>query len=258
MRLSKEFILIVVFFMLTSTGKSQKNTLRYTQFWNEFAFTRPLKGNWALEFNFGQTWTSPIGGNDFFYTNAQLYARVWVHYFLNPRWKLSYFYAYFSNKDVPEINQRKARELRSAIQAIYYIKKASTYTLTTRMKIEDRHILNKAGVYEAVYRFRDQLRIVVPLNSKYIRQGVIYGIASDELSFKTASEVTGPTFFDRNRFSIGAGYSVTDDMQIELTYADEYLPRTTNDELYNGIQLNVNFNNLLTNIKNKLIKRRKQ
>lgn len=220
----------------------------YNQFWNEFQFTRPLKGKWALEFNLGQTWTSAPNEKNFFHTNSQLYLRAWVHYYASPRWKFSFFYSYFYNKEVPEINQSKLPELRAAYQAIYFIKKIG-YTLSTRMRLEDRHILDSNNVYEASYRYRQQIKLVYPFNSKIIRKKTIYGFTSDELFLKTGAKLTGSQTFDRNRFTIGAGYSITDDFQIEVSYANEYLPRTGGNEIYNALQINIMFNNFIPTIK---------
>ena len=222
----------------------------YKQFWNEFNFTRTLKGKWSLELNLGQTWTSSPEQSSMFSYNSQLYARGWVHYHFNARWKFSFFYAYFFNRYVPEIKQKGLPEFRSAYQAIYYIHKLR-YTLSTRLRIEDRHIRNDSGTFEAYYRFRTQIKLLYPINGKRIREGVFYGIGSEEFYFKTTTTLTGKEFFDRSRLTLGLGYSLTDDMQAELTYVNEFLPRDSGDEIYNVVQLNFSFNNFLENLKKK-------
>ncbi|MEX6686969.1 DUF2490 domain-containing protein [Danxiaibacter flavus] len=249
LRLLHYFFRLVILVFLCNTGYSQNKT--YNQFWNEFQFTRPLKGKWALEFNLGQTWTSTPVDKNFFHTNSQLYLRAWVHYYASPRWKLSFSYAYFYNKDVPEINQSRLPELRASYQAIYFIKKIG-YTLSTRMRLEDRHILDSNNVYNASYRYRQQIKLVYPFNSKVIRKNSIYGFSSEEIYLKTSNNLTGSQFFDRNRFTIGAGYSFTDDFQLEVSYANEYLPRSGGNEIYNALQINVLFNNLFSNITKKI------
>ncbi|MBO9571827.1 MAG: DUF2490 domain-containing protein [Chitinophagaceae bacterium] len=227
----------------------------YTQFWNEFSLSRPLKGKWSIEFNLGQSWTAtPPDHKSMFASNAQIYGRAWIHYYFTAKWKLSIFYAYFYNKYVPEIDQREYPESRLALQATWYIKK-TRLTLLSRMRLEDRHIRNTDGYNEGVYRFRDQVKILYPLNGKRIRTGIFYGIASDELFFKSPSNVTGAQFFDRNRLTVGGGYSLTDDIQVELTYVNDYIPRPSLTEIYNALQLNFSFNNLMPNIK-KLLKKK--
>lgn len=248
-RTNKSIAVFLCLSLFSFHALSQESTTHFAQFWNELTFTRPLKGKWALELNVGQTFTSqPDKGNPF-YKSSQFYIRGWAHYYMNHRWKFSFSYGYYYNKDVPEINQRNYPELRSAMEALYFIKKASRYTLSARFRIEDRHIQNDSNYYEAVYRFREMIKAVVPFNSKFIREGVIYGILSDEVFFKTASNISGPTFFDRNRFTIGAGYSLTDNVQLELSYNNEILPRPTSTASYNAGRLNIIINNFLPDVK---------
>jgi hypothetical protein len=239
----------VCFSTLLLQGYAQEKT-SYSQFWNEISFTRTLKGKWSLELNLGQTWTSSPDKGGMFSFNSQLYARGWVHYHYNPRWKFSFFYAYFFNRYVPEISQKGLPELRSAYQAIYYFHKVG-YTLTTRFRIEDRHIRTDSGAFEAYYRFRTQVKLLYPINGKRIREGVFYGIGSEEFYFKTNANLTGREFFDRSRLTLGIGYSLTDDTQVEVTYVNEYLPRDKGDEVYNVLQVNFAFNNVLEKIKKK-------
>jgi hypothetical protein len=45
----------------------KKPTTTYAQFWDEIQFTAALKGKWAFEFNFGNTWTSKANESSLFY-----------------------------------------------------------------------------------------------------------------------------------------------------------------------------------------------
>jgi len=231
---------------------SQTNTLG--QFWNELSFSRAAFKKSALELDLGQSWTGTPDHKSMFAENAQIYVRGWVHYYYSSRWKFSFFLAYYSNKDVPEIKQNKAPEIRPAVQAMYFFKKIP-YTLNTRVRLEDRNIKTDSGGYETTIRLRTQLRCIYPINDKIIGAGTIYGIASDELMFKTGTNVAGSQFFDRNRFTIGCGYSITSDIQVEVTYVNEYLPRSSVDEIHNVLQVNMNFINLFANLKNTIFKK---
>lgn len=234
---------------------AQKEKTVYNQFWQEFTFTKTFKGKWAGELNMGTTWTSAPPDNSIFYRNSQIYGRLWIHYFHSARWKFSAFYAYYFNRSLPEINQKDEPELRSAVQAIYYFKRRP-FTVTGRMRLEDRHFHREEGYYEAVYRARLQAKGIFPINSQFIRKGTIYGIVANEVFFKTKSNVAGSAFFDRNRLTLGTGYSVTDDFQIEFSYVNEQLPRPESNSInvYNALQLNFSFNNLLPNLKKKFHK----
>lgn len=104
---------------------------------------------------------------------------------------------------------------------------------------------NQDDDYENVFQYRQHLKYIKPINSKILRDGVVYAIASDEIYLKSGAKVTGESFFDRNRFNAGAGYLFTDDFQVELTYSNEYLPRSSGNQITNATSLTITFNNLL-------------
>jgi hypothetical protein len=251
--LGKLLITIFLIFLMVPCS-SEAQTSSYSQFWNEIQLSRTFGDKWASEINAGSTFSSTPSEKSMFSSNIQLTGRIWAHYYLSPRWKLSAFLAYYSNKEVPEIGQYKAPEWRFALQGIYYFHKIG-YTLSTRMRGELRYISDSDGVFRDAYRYRQQFKLLVPLNNKVLRKGVVYLITSDELFIKSASKTTGLTFFDRNRFTLGAGYLVTNDIQIELAYVNEYLPRDKGNEMYHALSVTLSFNNLLPNIK-KLFTRR--
>lgn len=241
--------LILVILLITSINYGQTTT--YNQFWNEIQFNRTINEKWSAELNLGAVYSSTESSPNIFQQNIQRSARVWGHYYFSPRWKFSSFLAYNYNKDVPEIGQFKSPEVRFALQGIYYFHKIG-YTLSTRMRMELRHMRNEEGDYDNVLRYRQQIKYIQPINSKALREGVVYAVASDELFFKSGTKVTGLSFFDRNRLNLGAGYLFTDDIQVEVTYANEYLPRDEENQIVNAASLTVTFNNLFKNLKKKL------
>lgn len=245
----KKTFLILVILLITSINYGQTTT--YNQFWNEIQFTRTISEKWSTELNLGAAYSSTESSSNIFQQNIQRSARVWGHYYFSPRWKFSSFLAYNYNKDVPEIGQFKSPEVRFALQGIYYFHKTG-YTLSTRMRMELRHMRNDEGDYDNVLRYRQQIKYILPINSKVLREGVVYAIASDELFFKSGTKVTGLSFFDRNRLNLGAGYLFSDDIQVEVTYANEYLPRDDEDQIVNAASLTVTFNNLFRNLNKKL------
>ena len=121
------------------------------------------------------------------------------------------------------------------------------------MRMELRHMKNADDDYENVLRYRQQIKYIKPINSKVLRAGVIYAIASDELYFKSGTKVTGESFFDRNRLNLGGGYLFMDDIQVELTYANEFLPRNSGNQIVNAASLTLTFNNLFKNLTKKLL-----
>jgi hypothetical protein len=246
----KRAIFVLCFFLGCISLRVDAQTEKYKQFWNEVQFTRTISEKWVGEINLGGTFSSTPLESKIFKTNIQRTARIWGHYYFSPRWKLSSFFAYYYNKDVPDIGQYESPEWRLALQGIYYIHKIG-YTLSTRMRGELRFIRNQDLEYDNVYRYRQQIKFLKPINSQLLRQGVFYFVSSDEIFVKSAAKTTGITFFDRNRFSAGAGYIVTDDLQLELTYVSEFLPRDNRNQLYHALSLAVTFNNFLPNVRKK-------
>lgn len=247
----QQLISILLFAFLFCSSAIYAQTTSYNQFSNEFSDAESIGKKWTLEFNIGQSYTStPPYNNSMFSKASQFYIRGWAHYYLNPRWKLSYFLALFGNVEIPDIEQAKNMEIRYALQGTYYIHKLG-YTLLSRFRIEDRRIQNEAKTFEAYYRLRTQLKYTQPINGKVIRKGIYYGMAADELFFKTNAAITGKEFFDRNRLTVGMGYAITDDTQIELLYANEILPRPSGNQIFNSYQINVAFSDLFKKLKDK-------
>lgn len=235
--------------LFTANSYGQKTT--YNQFWNEIQLNQTISKKWATEIDVAAAYSSTESSSNLFENTIQRSLRGWGHYYMTSRWKLSSFLAYYSNKDVPEIGQFESPEWRFALQGIYYFHKTG-YTLSTRMRTEFRHMKNQDDDYENVFRYRQQVKYIQPINSKVLREGVVYAVLSDEIYLKSGTKVTGESFFDRNRLNIGAGYLFTDDIQVELSYSNEFLPRNSGNQITNAASLNISFNNLFRNLKKKI------
>jgi hypothetical protein len=240
---------LITFLVLFSSGVKAQTT-SYTQLANELQFARAINDKWAGELWMGGTFSNTPSEDRVLSTNIQRYFFMWAHYYLSPKWKLSSSFAYYYNKDVPDIGQYFSPEYRLTLQAVYYIHKTG-YTLSTRMRGELRYIMNEDGVFEDKYRYRQMLKFVKPLNGLVLRQGVFYFLTTEELLFKPQAKTKGVDFFDRNRFDIGAGYQITDDLAVELAYLNEFVPRDKGNDVYNVLEFTLTFNNLFPNIRKK-------
>jgi len=243
--LKSPFLIACILFLAPLVTEAQ--TSKYNQISNELQFSRALNDKWVVETWLGGTFSDTPSEPRPLSTNIQRYIFIWGHFYYSPRWKFSGSMAYFYNKDVPDIGQYLSHELRVTTMGTYYINRVG-YILTTRMRLEFRYMMNEEGYFEDKYRYRQQLKFVQPLNSKFLRQGVFYALASEEIFFRGY----GGSYFDRNRVEAGAGYLITDDLQVELVYSNEYLPREGTNEMYNILTLTVTANNLFTKIKGKL------
>jgi hypothetical protein len=242
--------LAILFFLGVSlSAKSQ--TTSYTQLANELQFARAINDKWAGELWLGGTFSNTPSNNKVLSTNIQRYFFVWAHYYLSPKWKLSSSFAYYNNKDVPDIGQYLSPEYRLTLQGLHYFHKTG-YTLATRMRVDLRYMMNADGDFDFNYRYRQLVKFVKPLNSKVLRKGVFYFLTTEELLFKPEAKTKGVNFFDRNRFDIGLGYQITDDLAVELAYLNEFMPRDSGNQVYNVMEFTLTFNNLLPRIKEKI------
>lgn len=239
------------FMVLVFSFSVNAQTNSYTQLGNELQLVRPVSPKLAAEIYLGSTFSNTPSEPRILSTNIQRYFAGWIHYYFSPRWKFSSSLAYFYNKDVPDIGQYFSPEWRLSLQGTYYIHKTG-YTLYTRMRGEFRYMMNAEGIYEDKYRYRQMIKYTKPINGKVLRKGIVYFITSEELLFKPDAKTSGVTFFDRNRFEIGGGYLLTDDLQLELTYVNEFVPRDNANEVYNVISFTVSINNLLPNLKKQI------
>jgi hypothetical protein len=217
---------------------------RYKQISNEIDLVRSINDRWSAELDMAGTFSNTPSEDRILKTNIQRNVMGWIHFQYSPRWKFSSFLAYFRNKDVPEIGQYKAPEWRLAFQGKYFFHKTG-YTLNTDMRAELRFVADEEGVFEDVYRYRQKLKYLQPLNSQMLRKGVVYLLASEEMIFRSKAKENGMAYFDRNLFSIGAGYLFTDDVQLELTYINEFVPRDDGNMIYNTVSVTLTVNNLL-------------
>jgi len=241
----------VLLFVLLISSHTKAQTTSYTQLSNELQFSRAINDKWAAELWVGGAFSNTPEESKVLKTNIQRYIFVWANYFYSPRWKFSSSFAYYYNKDVPDIGQYYSPEYRLTLQGIYYFHKTG-YTLTTKMRGEFRYIMNEEGDFEDKYRYRQMIKFMKPLNSRVLRQGVFYFMTTEELLFKPNAKTKGINFFDRNRFEIGGGYLINDDIQLELAYLNEFIPRDGGNEIYNALEITLTLNNLFPNLKNKI------
>jgi hypothetical protein len=245
----KKVVYFLFLFLISFSAKAQNTS--YNQLANELQFARAINDKWAGELMLGGTFSDTPSDPKVLSTNIQRYVFGWAHYYFSPRWKFSTSLAYYYNKDVPDIGQYFSPEYRWTLQGTYYFHK-TRYTLLTRIRGELRFMMNADSVFEDKYRYRQMIKFLKPINSNVLRKGVFYFVSTEELLFKPKAKTTGVTFFDRNRFEIGGGYLVTDDLQLELTYVNEFMPRDNGNEIYNILSFTVTFNNLLLRLRDKI------
>jgi hypothetical protein len=210
-----------------SSSPTHAQSTSSAQFSNELRFSRAIAQRWTGELTFTISGCN-TSASGLFDSYSQWALGGWGHNYLAPKWRLSLGLQYYKKIEQDEPSQLKSNEFRVSGQTNFYLKKIG-YTVTSRSRLEWLLIENTDGNYNSVIRLREQLKLIVPINGKSIRKGIFYGFGSEEIFFKTPSDIRGDEIFDRNRFEIGGGYAVTNDMSIELYYIHEFLPRETNE-----------------------------
>lgn len=248
------FKLYWLFFFLCVNHILHTQTTSYNQFWNEFAFTHPIKEKLSIELDLDNSFSNTPENPRLLSTYTQFATIFGLHYYYSGKVNFSFFCAYFSNQYVPEIGQREYPELRFSAQGIYFFKKIG-YILQNRSRLEYRLIENSMGQIDDVFRLRERIRYTKPFGRKFIREKTYYGIISDEIFFKSPSTITGSQVFDRNDLTAGLGYAVNNDFTVDLLYTFQYLPRSSGDEIYQAIQLNITINNPFQNLKKGISKK---
>jgi hypothetical protein len=168
--------------------------------------------------------------------------RPWAHYFITPRIKLSTGIAFFNNPEIVEVNQIESFEIRPTFQ-LQHFKVAKRITLYNRLRFETRFIeTNGSGDFKNNNRLRYMPKLFISLNSLSIRKKTIYAILSDELFMNFDKG----HFIDMNRLNMGLGYCITDNISVELCYANQLKNPTTNTaEITNALSISLSFNNIL-------------
>ncbi len=225
-------------------------TQKRNQFENTYEFNKVIGKKTALEINLNHLYTSSDNENNPFENNSRVSGWLWLHYFASKKWKISTNIGYVYNHDVPEINQKQLPEIRLSAQGIYYFIKKD-YVLTNRLRIEDRILTTEDSGFDVIFRLREMVKLVYPISVIKFGKGSLYGIVSDEVFFKTKSQLTSDETFDRNRFTVGLGYSFSDAFQFELTYLNDYIPRSTNDRIHNTLGTRLIFNDIISILRKK-------
>lgn len=240
----KQFILIIFLICSQIIVYSQNKT--YTQFWGEVSFNGSLNKNWATEFDYKSEYSSELDQSDPFYTITERSYTGWAHYYGGARWKFSGGIGYLDNNGSSNIGSSNTPKWRFTVSTTYNIHKIG-YTINTKMRIDATDEQTK-GVYGIKYRYRQEFKYLQPINGQHLRKGVYYGFVSDEIFLQANSKNSGVTFFNSNRFNIGGGYLITNDLQVQASYLNEFEPKNNYDEITNVVYIQITYNNLVDKI----------
>ncbi len=239
---NKKYLLLLLFSIFINSSIYSQNK-KYNQFWNEISINGTFDKKWSTEFEYRGKYSSELGSSNPFYSNIQRSYTLWAHYYGGPRWKFSGGIGYFDNNNASNIGSVTSPQWRFTAQSTYIIHKIG-YTLSTRMRLEAIDAKIPHEDYGLQYRYRQQLKYLQPINSTILSKGVYYGFISDEIFLQSDSKNSGVQFFNRNRFNIGAGYLITDDLQLEASYLNEFQPKDNYNTILNIYSIRIKYTNL--------------
>lgn len=241
----------------TLCTQSGAQETQYKQFWGELELSSPARHKIAYQVTLSGSFSNTPDKKSMFSTYTQFSSLFAIHYYYSAKTNFSFYTTYLTNKYVPEIGQREYPEIRFSAQAIYFLKKIG-YILQSRTRLEYRLIQNNDQKFEDVFRLRERIKYTKAIKRSYIREKTYYLIVSDEVFIKSPSNITGKQVFDRNEASIGLGYAFTLNVSAELYYINQFIPRTTGNEIIHAVQLSLIINNPIISIRDKISKRKAQ
>jgi hypothetical protein len=227
---------------LWAQGDGESNTITTGQFWYELGLTHAQNGFiYQLDANF-TTSNDPTEKLAIANHLAQLGYKASLHYFISPRLKLTAAFGQYKNLDVSVIKQLPSSELRPIIQAQHFVV-SRKLTIYNRLRLENRFIKRTGETsYNYTPRLRYMPKVFIALNSNSIRKKTYYLILAEELF----ANLNAGRLIDFNRVTAGIGYCFSDNIVVELCYANQqFFPAKGPREITNALSLTVSINNIV-------------
>jgi hypothetical protein len=179
--------------------------------WLKLSTESTLRGSWSL-----YTELETRQGNT--HLTAQHLGRVGLRWRVGPSFSLTTGYVLAYNQARPDDPNQTLPEHRF-YQEIGLADASGRLRVGHRLRAEERWLRPST---EAAFRFaprlRYQLRLVVPLQREgKLPVGTVYAVAADEL-FAGLGPNTNRSFLEENRASLGLGYRLNRNLNVELAY----------------------------------------
>jgi hypothetical protein len=212
------------------------------QCWSEVDFTQVIKPKYVGGLDLYANFSNNSENSENIVSNFTQYgARAWLHYYLKPRIKLSGGFGIWQSRDIDDLEQIGTREYRLSAQGMYILVKPRI-TFYNWLRIDGRWIQNTDL---SSYRFSSRLlyvpKLLIPLNSKIIREHVVYLILQDEMVVNLDQE----GFINQNTAKLGIGYAFTKSVSLEMAYNNQqrFSPSTPTYNT-NAINITLTINNV--------------
>ena len=215
------FLLLITFFTSSRIIGQNNKINNTTQLWSEADALGKINSKWKWQCDLQYSLQSPYEGLSFLKYGEQITIRPWIHYYPKPTIKLSAFAGLWYNYSIAEVGAREYPEYRAALQAQFY-KEFGLNKISNRFRAEFRDMKDRAGSFEQVFRGRYMFKYQRLLKHSTYDKNSIYMVLSEEYFINGGAAVTGYKTFDQNRVFIGLGFNVTDDIDIEIGYFNQF------------------------------------
>jgi hypothetical protein len=145
-------------------------------------------------------------------------------------------YAFVSSGEFGE-SDRTSLEHRIYQEALLPQKIGGRFFLTHRFRYEQRWVENQ----DFRTRYRYALFMNVPLNGKELKQGIVYLALYNEIFINGQTDIGNDRsvqLFDRNRFYMGMGYGLKNNLRIQLGIMNQATVAFAKPQLQVGIHHN--------------------
>lgn len=240
---------VIVLFCAANLFAQNNKINNTTQVWSEADLLGRINTKWKWQTDIQYSRQSPYEDISFVNYNEQLTIRPWLHFYPNPKIKLSTFIGLWYNYPITEVGARAYPEYRAAIQAQFY-KHWKLNTISNRFRTELREIKDRQGVFETVLRERYAFKYMRLIHHDGYDKNSIYFFTLDEFFVNDGSKVTGYKLFDQNRIFAGIGYNITNDITLEAGYFNQYQihAHNTNYDMNHIFQLSLIIDNITKGI----------
>ncbi len=158
---------VLLFCILIRSDISMGQNVNYSQFNFEASLSRVIVDKWSSEIILSENTSSLPDENGMFDLQSSFSIALWGHYHGSTKFQLSGQIGVYFNKNVPDLNQDKSVEYRFSPQLNYFFNRAG-YIFSTRSRPEFRYIVESDSETNVVIRYRQQIRLLVPLNLSLI------------------------------------------------------------------------------------------
>lgn len=204
---------LIIFSVSTYSVQGNCTTQRDFQTWSNLTVTGNFNREKSSKFNYWLEVQERVGNNSARFSQTLL--RTGLGYNWIPKLSIwvGYTYVYTS---IPFTSKPFSED--RAWEQLLYIKKTAYSTLTSRLRIEQRFVVNN----KIAYRARQLLKLSKPIKP-YSNFSLV---GSDELFWHKNNFVgKNAQGFDQNRFFMGIGYKVNSNITTELGYMNQYIRR---------------------------------